>query len=137
MERKFQTRDSRALGHLAEELASLYLSGQKGYRLLTQNLRLGHLELDLVLLDQRTLVFAEVKSSTNPSYRPELQVNNSKLERLARAAELFLQSESYRRLKLNPWLEIRFDIIAVEILSSRYRIWHFPDAFFPTQSKPP
>jgi putative endonuclease len=48
-------------GALGEELAAKYLAGQ-GLRVLHRNLRIGHLEADIVCENETHIVFAEVKT---------------------------------------------------------------------------
>ena len=48
-------------GRLGEELAGKYLEEQ-GFRILQKNLRIGHLEADIVCENEEILLFAEVKT---------------------------------------------------------------------------
>ena len=48
-------------GHIGEELAAKYLTGQ-GFEVLHRNLRIGHLETDIICENGEHIVFAEVKT---------------------------------------------------------------------------
>lgn len=58
--------DRHAIGVMGERRAALYLL-LRGYRILERNYRTGHLELDLIAVRGRTILFAEVKTR---SYQP-------------------------------------------------------------------
>lgn len=53
--------NSRALGHIGEEAAAVYLAGH-GYTVLARNFHIGHAEIDLLAEDENYLIFVEVKT---------------------------------------------------------------------------
>ena len=55
------TPKSMTLGRRGEWFAARYLE-QNGYRILEQNYRVSHLEIDLICTDGQTLAFCEVKT---------------------------------------------------------------------------
>ncbi|GGU71529.1 UPF0102 protein [Pseudomonas laurentiana] len=96
-------------GQAAEQQALQYLQGQ-GLHLLAQNWRCKRGELDLVMLDSDTVVFVEVRYRLHTSFGGALgSIDARKQERLALAAEHFLQQEA--RWAQHP---CRFDVIALQ-----------------------
>ena len=98
-------------GALGEDIAEAYLI-KKGYKILERNFRFGkHAEIDIIALDNETLVFIEVKTRTSFSngFGREA-VNRVKQKNIRLAANYYImknkQSERY----------CRFDV--VEITSS-------------------
>ncbi|MGH8353521.1 MAG: YraN family protein [Pseudomonas sp.] len=100
--------DRASSGRAAEALACSHLQ-QQGLRLLAQNWRCRRGELDLVMLDGDTVVFVEVRYRRHAAWGGALEsVDARKREKLACAAEHFLQQES--RWAKRP---CRFDVIAI------------------------
>jgi putative endonuclease len=96
------------LGQAGEERAAAYLK-YSGYQILEQNFRYKQFEIDLIALDRKLneLVFVEVKTrSTNQYGEPELAVNKSKLSKLIKAAQVYLNRYGWDK-------DFRFDIISV------------------------
>ena len=109
-------------GKQGEVEAARYLR-EKGYEIMTQNYRYQHAEIDLIAKKGKLLVFAEVKTRTNLSYgNPEEFVSYAKAKLVMKAAEQYIFA--------NDWLyDIRFDIIAITLVSSELRVKHIEDAF--------
>jgi putative endonuclease len=113
------------LGKRGEELAAEYLA-KKGYRILEKNWRMGRNEIDIIAMDGKFLVVAEVKTRTSAAFgEPEMAVTREKQRALIRAAN------TYVRYK-NIHSEVRFDILSVIISKSSEQIHHIEDAFYPT-----
>jgi len=98
------------LGRWGESQAAKFLV-KKGYRILRQNLRLGHSELDLVALDPQTqeLVIVEVKTRSRQSSlagHPSLSVKGKKWLALERAGIQLLATWNFSK-------GLRFDIISL------------------------
>jgi putative endonuclease len=97
----------RWFGRRSERAAAKYLRRQR-FRVLGRNVddRLG--EIDLLALDDRTLVIVEVRSSEARSF-DELSatVNHEKQRRLTDAALRFLQRRNL------TGLGVRFDVVAL------------------------
>ncbi len=112
------------LGQAGEEAAANYLLAQ-GYRVLARGYRHGRAEVDLVL--QRgadLLVFAEVKTRSSGQFgEPETFVS-------ARKKELFRLAATHLQEEMDWRGDIRFDILALTLLHSGFRIEHFEDAFY-------
>jgi len=100
------------LGKAAEDLVAARLAAA-GWEVIDRNARSRHGELDLVTLDNRTLVFVEVKAgragSTFGPERPVLSIDFRKQQRIRRLATAWLGE----RRGLPRYDEIRFDAVGV------------------------
>jgi len=115
---------NRKKGELGEAQALCFLE-KKGFRILEQNFRAERGEIDLIALDGKTLVFVEVKFSTQNGYGPpELRVNKRKQHQLAKIAQAYLETHPVQ------FEECRFDVIAIESSKNHSRIYHIQDAFW-------
>ena len=95
-------------GKAAEEAACQYLTSQ-GLRLLERNFLCKLGEIDLILMDANTLVFAEVRFRKNPDFGgAAASVTASKQRKLHRAAQVYLQ-----RSGQTP--ACRFDVLAMTL----------------------
>jgi putative endonuclease len=100
------------LGRAAEDLVASRLA-EAGWEILERNARTRHGELDLVALDNRSLVFVEVKAGRAGSAfgpeRPVLSVDFRKQARIRRLATAWMGG----RRDLPRYDRIRFDAIGV------------------------
>lgn len=109
----------RALGRLGEELAAAHF-GQLGFLQLARNQRTRHGEIDLIVCDSRTLVFAEVKcrrvSARSRGVRPDPEplawLRARQRVRLRRLAAAWLRDRSRGRPSAQ---DIRFDAVGVVV----------------------
>ncbi len=114
-----------SLGRRGEDAAARFLR-RKGYRILSRSDRSRPGELDLVALDDDTLVFVEVKTRRGSnSGHPAEAVDAAKQRRLTRLAVTWLKRRGLLERRA------RFDVIAVTWPDDRRRptIEHFPNAF--------
>ncbi len=115
----------RWFGTRAERAAARFLK-KLGYRILVRNFACDLGELDLIVLDQRTIIFVEVRSTEEADgSRPAASVDDAKQKRLTRLALYFLQK---KRL-LNQ--AARFDVLTVSWPGGQSApvIEHFKNAF--------
>ena len=116
----------RARGVAAEQAAADWLE-RAGHQLLARNLRLGHLEVDLVSIDpgDGSLVITEVKARRAGRHAPELRVDRAKRRHLVTAARILLSRPGLRRRAA------RFDVIAVQLddKGQPLDLRHMPRAF--------
>jgi putative endonuclease len=115
----------RWFGSRSERAAARFL-GRLGYRVLARNVTLPAGELDLVALDERTLVFVEVRSTEGVDPQgPAASVDGVKQRKLTDAALAYLS----RHHILGH--AARFDVIAVSWPANRREpeIVHYPNAF--------
>ena len=112
-------------GKRGEDLAAQFLE-EKNYRLLERNWRHGRAELDIIAMDGKTMVFAEVKTRSDDIFeRPENAVKNKKRGLMIKAAIGYMHKTKHENA-------IRFDILSVILRGGKDpQIDHFKDAFFP------
>lgn len=115
---------SHQLGQDGEAAAANYLV-QLGFEIVFRSYRYKRAEVDLVVRrGQELLVFAEVKTRSGAQFgHPETFVS-------ARKKELFRLAATQLQEELNWTGDIRFDILALTLLNSGFRIEHFEDAFY-------
>lgn len=106
------TAQRQRIGHAAEELVAARLA-ESGWEIIERNARTRFGELDLVALDDATLVFVEVKAGRESSAfgpeRPVLGVDPRKQQRVRRLATAWMGE----RRDLPRYTEIRFDAVGV------------------------
>ena len=97
---------NRERGQDGEEACCRYLQ-QQGLKLLARNYHSRRGELDLVMKDDNTVVFVEVRYRKSSAYGSALEsITTRKQEKLRITAEQFLQQET--KLKNG-----RFDVVAM------------------------
>jgi putative endonuclease len=113
------------LGLQGEELARLFVE-EKGYKVVAQNWRFKHKEIDLIALQGSFLVIIEVKTrSSNKHGDIEDFISYQKVSFLADAANAYIE-------KLSGDFEIRFDVISIIIAGDEDpQIEHIESAFHP------
>jgi putative endonuclease len=118
-----QLRAQIPLGRRGERAAEKYLR-RSGYRIVARNFRAAGAEIDLVAMDDETLVFVEVKTRrSRDAGAPEEAVDERKQAQIRRAAEMF--ATRYRAEDVT----MRFDIVAVDASGKRLKIEHLRNAF--------
>ena len=109
------------------EAAAAELLESKGYNIIARNLRLGHLEIDLLatLPNTNLLIVIEVKARRAGTHAPELRVDWRKRRHLIMAAQMLLSRRMFRGK------QIQFDVVAVEMdqLQKPQSLRHSPRAF--------
>ena len=96
------------IGKFGEQIAAEYLQN-KGYKILAKNFYTRDGEIDLVCQKNDVITFVEVKTRTNRNFGwPEEAVTDEKLEKIATAAEKYLEKN-----KLS--LDWQIDIISIVI----------------------
>ena len=116
------------IGILGEEEAAKILK-KKGFKILEQNWRMGHLELDLIAADRKMIVFAEVKARTTTygQILPEEYVDENKKRRMIAAGNAYIKQHKTDKTP-------RFDIIGIVVDAETNEIvyWnHIENAFAP------
>ena len=95
-------------GQLAEIMACQFLC-DKGLKLVTKNYHCRYGEIDLIMQQEQTIVFVEVRSrKLNNLVDSASSVNWSKQQKLQRTAENYLQKNN-----VHSSIPARFDVIAV------------------------
>ena len=116
--------NNREKGAQGEDLALNYLL-KKGYKLIERNWHYSKAaEIDLIMLDGKTLVFVEVKTRTNLNYgHPFEAINPNKMKNIRLAAHAFL-SENSKNLKIE-----KFRIDGVAIVKTPFTIEHLENIY--------
>jgi putative endonuclease len=117
------------VGNIGEEIACQIMR-KKGFRIVDTNWHFGHLEMDVIAINKKEIVFLEVKTrtSTFSDKRPEEYVDELKKRRMVAAANAYIKMNNIEQAP-------RFDIIGLimnpltqEIIEST----HLEDAFSPS-----
>lgn len=103
----------RRLGADQEDRAADYLLAQ-GYTLVTRRARTSRGELDLVCLDEATLVFVEVKARSGRWETPEDALRTVKRERVLEAAAEFARQNGLEHRRM------RVDLLAIDPTGIRH-----------------
>ncbi|MDR3129811.1 MAG: YraN family protein [Tannerellaceae bacterium] len=114
------------IGREGERMAQVFLA-RKGYRILDANWRWHNFELDIVALNEETLVIVEVKTrSKGYLVNPEGAIDRKKICRLTAAADSYAQH-------LEKVYPVRFDIVTIVTDGKGgVDIEHIEDAYFST-----
>jgi putative endonuclease len=101
-----------SLGRQAEAVVREFLIG-RGYAILGQNVRVGRLEIDLLVRRGPVVAVVEVRTRGPTSFLPALaSLSRAKQTRLLRAADRLWQAEFARQEDV---ARIRIDVAAVTI----------------------
>ncbi len=93
-------------GEDAEAACCKYLKSQ-GLKLVAKNFSCRNGEIDIIMLDEATLVFVEVRFRKNSTFGGGLEsITYSKQKKLRRTAELYLQQN-------NQYKNARFDVVSM------------------------
>ncbi len=115
-------KDTYDTGLNGEKTAELWLCREKGMVCLERRYRTKYGEIDLILLDQDTIVFAEVKTRRSGNATDGLMaVNAAKQKRITHAATVYLMRNGLMNRA------IRFDVIEV----FHQEVIYVSDAFQP------
>lgn len=116
------------LGRRGEDITCEFLEG-KGHTILERNWRSGHLEIDIISIDQQGIHFVEVKTRQQSIQAPpQDNVDRIKQRRIANAAGRYLSSSA----KLpHRDLECFFDVAAVIFDAEGAHLEWIPQAFIP------
>jgi putative endonuclease len=115
---------TRQQGSRWERVAESFLK-RRGLKTLERNYLARFGEIDLVMLDNRTLVFAEVRYRGNIRYGSGADsVIPAKQKRIIRTAQRFLQNHGHHRFR-----PCRFDVISIGTEEGRTVINWIRNAF--------
>jgi len=116
----------KTLGQRGEAAAARFLR-RRGYKTLARSEHLGPGEIDLVMLDRRTIVFVEVKTRRSADWgHPSEAVDRHKQRKLTLLAQAFLKRHGLLECPA------RFDVVAVIWPAGKRRpsaIEHIANAF--------
>lgn len=113
-------------GKQAESRACDFLQA-KGLKLIEKNFRSNLGEIDLIMKEDNTLVFVEVRSRKASAYGVSCEtIDRNKKRKIIKTANVYLKKE-----KLCEKIDCRFDIIAIDYIKDKIHgdlIW-IRDAF--------
>lgn len=110
-------------GKLGEDIAVHYLK-QNGYVILDRNFECKQGEIDIIALDEKEIVFIEVKTRTSNKYgTPSEAVNKIKQKHMLQTIKYYL----YIRNLSDEF--IRIDVMEVYIKNNVYKVNHIKQAF--------
>jgi putative endonuclease len=117
----------RRIGERGEDLALRYLA-KKGYVAVERNYRTRHGEIDLVVRDESTLVFLEVKLRRGTGFGDPLEaVTPQKQARIRLTAEQYLSEKGADFVA--GFDEVRFDAVGILLGTEKPKVRHVEDAF--------
>ena len=114
---------TQAIGSQAEQKAESFLRKQN-LKFITRNYRCKYGEIDLIMQDQASLVFVEVRYRDQASHGSGLEtITRSKKSKLIKTATCYL-------IEKNLWEKVpcRFDVISLDAAENAEMIW-IQDAF--------
>lgn len=118
--------DRKRLGERGEEAAAAFLE-RAGMTVIERNWRCSAGEIDIVALDDETIVLVEVKTRRTVSKgTPEEAVTPAKCRRYAKLAAAYVQSAGVSDVP------VRFDVVALLVVAEdRALLRHHRAAFVP------
>ncbi len=115
----------RLWGDYWENVACRYLKNNK-LKLIKNNFNCKAGEIDIIMSDQNTLVFIEVKYRKNDDWVSALEsVTKKKQTRIIKAAQMFL----LKNKKFDDW-NCRFDVVSIEGDKQNPKIDWIKNAFY-------
>ncbi len=85
----------------------------------------GHQEIDLIILDQKTIAFVEVKGATSDRFgHPAEKINKKKRSNLIKAAQKYIEKSNF------AGHDFRFDLVTI----IGPKLEYYKDAFWDEQS---
>ena len=111
-------------GNHGEKLTMDFLVN-KGYQLLDKNYRFKKFEIDLIVQDNLTLVFVEVKYRSSDAFcQPWQAVTRAKQKQIIHVANHYIQSKALDN-------EVRFDVVGIVAKENEIQFDHIQGAFYP------
>ncbi len=108
------------IGNAAENLAATYLQAQK-LKLLERNFRCPYGEIDLIMQDNKVLVFVEVRMRRSSQFGgAAMSITPEKQEKLKRTAQRYMQLHGDQSCRFDVVLMHAVDVNAVEWLKNAF-----------------
>lgn len=103
------TSPTQQYGHNQEQIALRYLQ-QHGLKLIEQNYQTRFGEIDLIMLDDKTIVFTEVRARSSASHGNALSsITKQKQQKIIHTATIYLQQH-----QLLNQVYSRFDVVSLD-----------------------
>ncbi len=101
------------LGKFGEDLAVSYLK-KHGYSIIDRNFKARYGEIDIICIQEDTIVFVEVKTRVGAAFgKPEEAVTPRKLHEVIQTAQYFMVTHK------NVPEAMRIDVIAIELTRNK------------------
>jgi len=105
-------------GKFGEDLACEFLKKQ-GYKIIERNYRIRGGEIDIIALDEKTLVYVEVKTRTSHQFGlPEESITYYKMKFLQRAVKFYRAN----RKNLNLPDAERIDFVGIDVANGESKV---------------
>ena len=102
-------KNKREIGYKYEEIVASY-AVKSGFKIIERNYRTKFSEIDIIINDNNTIVFVEVKyRKINSSYEAAYSVSKDKQKRISKGALYYIMSNN---LSLDN--KYRFDVVAID-----------------------
>ncbi len=111
------------VGKWGEKVAQDYFLTH-GYAIAGTNVRIGKVEIDLIVIKDNRICFVEVKTRSTDFKDPAEAIDTRKRARMTKAADLYVHT-------YNVPHDPQFDIFIVIGNPLHYTVEHIPDAFYP------
>ena len=112
----------KTLGSRGEDIAADFLE-KKGYKIIRRNYKTPLGEADIIVKDNNTVVFVEVKTRTSDAFgRPFEAVNYRKQEKFKKIALYYLKHNKIE----SP---VRFDVVSIISQNGKNEVNHIIEAF--------
>lgn len=112
------------IGQWGENLACDMLIA-KGYSIIGRNIRIAHVEVDIMAMNGNRVAVVEVKTRQDGDFDPTFAMTTDKIRRLARAGAAYV---CMNRLPH----EIQIDLVTVVgSPESGHTVTHYPDHYLP------
>lgn len=112
----------KSIGKWGEDRAEEYLL-QKGFRIVTRNWQNNFGEIDIIVFDQETLVFVEIRTKNSKYYGSAVEsINNKKKKQLILMANIYLNYKNW-------WgMPYRIDVITIDKIGEKFELNHIKNA---------
>lgn len=117
--------NSLSIGRQGELIAAQYVANL-GFKIIEKNLKIGHLELDLIAQKENNIYFFEIKTRQNKQTLKEDNLLSSKqIINLKKAAKIYLS------LNKNYYQNFYFNLIVVNLVlkTKKADITYYPNIF--------
>ncbi|MBI5213025.1 MAG: YraN family protein [Nitrospirae bacterium] len=112
----------KTFGNEGEDIAADFLK-KKGYKIIQRNYKTPLGEADIIVKDNNTIVFVEVKARTGDAFgQPFEAVNYRKQEKFKKIALYYLKHNKSE-------MPVRFDVVSILSKKGKNEINHIMEAF--------
>jgi putative endonuclease len=116
--------NNRKIGKENEEIASKFLTNQ-GLKIINKNYFTKFGEIDLIGIENKTIIFIEVKFRSNENFgKPFESVNIWKQEKIRNAADYYLSENDFSDF------DCRFDVVSLTPSQNNFKIEWLKNQYF-------